>query len=66
MKKRATKKTAARRPKQEAPQIFVLISDKGQPTYARASIRVKPGQYRYLRWRAGKHVKGFYLGKGSR
>jgi len=63
MKKRKAQKEKARRSKPSPPKIFVLTSDGGPPRYARASIRVKAGQYCYLMWRDGNRVRNFYLGK---
>ena len=47
----------------EQPEIFIRSMDEGEPRYSRASIRIKPGNYCYLVWREGEHVRNFYLGK---
>jgi hypothetical protein len=55
-----------RRVKAEMPDIFVRISQRDglyRTSYAKASIRVKSGQYLYLVWRDRDQVKNFYLGK---
>jgi hypothetical protein len=63
MKKPKSKNPKARRAKVPPPQIFVLTVEESPPRYARASIRIKAGQYCYLMWRDGKRVRNFYLGK---
>lgn len=63
MKKRNAPKGKSRRAKPAPPQIFVLTTDDTPARYARASIRVKAGQYCYLVWREGNRVRNFYLGK---
>ena len=63
MKKPKAQKKKPRRAKPAPPQIFVLTSEEAPTRYARASIRVKAGQYCYLMWRDGKRVRNFYLGK---
>jgi hypothetical protein len=52
-----------RRAKPEKPEIFVRVSEGWRSSYARASIRVKAGQYNYLVWRDGGRVRNLYLGK---
>jgi hypothetical protein len=48
------------------PEIFVRIKAKYDwqgSVYAKASIRVKAGEYQYLTWRDGGQVRTFYLGR---
>jgi hypothetical protein len=52
-----------RRAKPEKPEIFVRVSEGWRSSYARASIRVKAGQYNYLVWRDGNRIRNLYLGK---
>lgn len=52
-----------RRAKTEKPAIFVRVGDGWRGSYARASIRVKAGQYHYLVWRDGTRIRNLYLGK---
>lgn len=63
MKKIKTQGRKNGRAKPEPPKIFVLTGDEHEQRYARASIRVKAGQYCYLMWRDGERVRNFYLGK---
>jgi hypothetical protein len=48
------------------PEIFVRIQGKYEWqgfVYAKASIRIKAGEYQYLTWRDGGRVRTFYLGR---
>ena len=48
------------------PEIFVRIKGKYDwqgSVYAKASIRIKSGEYQYLTWRDGGQVRTFYLGR---
>ncbi len=63
MQKQKTQNRKTRRVKSDPPQIFVLTMEEAEPRYARASIRIKAGQYCYLMWRDGERVRNFYLGK---
>jgi hypothetical protein len=59
-RKRAIAKSKAK------PEIYVMVPSKGWmsgPTFARAHIRVKHGEYQYLEWREGKTIRSLYLGK---
>jgi hypothetical protein len=48
-----------------APEIYVRIKglDPWSSAMAKASIRVKAGEYQYLTWRDGSSVRTFYLGR---
>jgi hypothetical protein len=63
MKKRTRTIAAPRRVKPEIPDLYVRVRDNWRANYAKASIRVKAGQYNYLVWRDGDQVRNFYLGK---
>ncbi|HXM59366.1 MAG TPA: hypothetical protein VN950_00825 [Terriglobales bacterium] len=63
------KKLRSQRPiakSRSKPEIFVRIKgryDWQGSVYAKASIRVKAGEYQYLTWRDGGQVRTFYLGR---
>jgi type IV secretory pathway VirB9-like protein len=63
MKKRTRTIAAERRAKPTIPDLYVRVRDNWRANYAKASIRVKAGQYNYLVWRDGDQVRNFYLGK---
>lgn len=62
--KRSKKATVStRRATSELPQIFVKIDNGWRTTYAKASIRIKSGQYQYLVWRDRGRIRNLYLGR---
>jgi hypothetical protein len=63
MKTRKRTIVTPRRATPPKPEIFVRIAGSRWRGYARASIRVKAGQYNYLVWRDGDRIRNFYLGK---
>jgi len=61
-----TKKLRSQRPiakSRSKPEIFVRIKRPVRSLYAKASIRIKSGEYQYLTWRDGSQVRTFYLGR---
>lgn len=62
---RKRKKAIAAECRAKAPELFVRVTgEHGWRTrYAKASIRVKAGEYQYLVWRDGEHIRNLYLGR---
>jgi hypothetical protein len=58
-------KAAIAKSRTSHPAIYVRLGSRDfwHGTYAKASIRVKAGEYQYLTWRDGDQVRTFYLGK---
>jgi hypothetical protein len=59
------RKTSTGKRRAMAPDIYVRVrgSSLFASTMAKASIRVKAGEYQYLTWRDGRSVRTFYLGR---
>lgn len=62
------KKIAIVKGRSNHPELYVRIAgrDSWRPAMAKASIRVKAGEYQYLTWRDGNQVRTFYLGRKRR
>lgn len=62
---KSAKKSAIAHSRASHPQLYVRIPghDWRGPRMAKASVRIKSGEYQYLTWRDGDQVRTFYLGK---
>jgi hypothetical protein len=65
---KARRKTAIAESRSSHPAIYVRLAgrDSWRNQMAKASIRVKAGEYQYLTWRDGNQVRTFYLGRKKR
>lgn len=59
------KKTIAAESRAKAPELFVRVTGEHgwRSRFAKASIRVKAGEYNYLVWRDGERIRNLYLGR---
>jgi hypothetical protein len=58
-------RTAIAKSRAKRPNIYVKLENRDiwQGAFAKASIRVKAGEYQYLTWRDRDQVRTFYLGR---
>ena len=61
----STRRSAIAKRRTSAPDIYVKLQERDawRPAMAKASIRIKAGEYQYLTWRDGSQVRTFYLGR---
>lgn len=59
------RKKAIAKSRASAPEIYVKVEGlhPSSSAMAKASVRVKAGEYQYLTWRDGRSVRTFYLGR---
>jgi hypothetical protein len=64
MKKTKAKRAIAK--SRATPEIYVKYGQDdawSDPTFAKAKIRVRSGEYQYLQWRQAGRVRSIYLGR---
>jgi hypothetical protein len=63
--KKVTRKPAIARSRATPPEIYVKLDthDWRRSAMAKATIRVRAGEYQYLQWREAGKVRSFYLGR---
>jgi len=63
--KKTTRKRAIARSRAKPPEIYVKLErqDWRSSAMAKATIRVRAGEYQYLQWREAGKVRSLYLGR---
>jgi len=63
--KKSTRKKPIVKSRATPPEIYVKLNrhDFYRPAMAKATIRVRAGEYQYLQWREAGKVRSFYLGR---